>query len=252
MDAEADQLRGGGNGHRKRGLTTCVGTLTLRIPKLRSGSYFPADVIECYQRVGRALEDAVAEMYATGTSTRKMQSVAEKTGVPGLSKDKVSAIASGLDADIKDQRGSPLDGSPVPYVWLDASYVKCRRGAAGRRVLGVNVVDTVSCDSWPAFLRAIHSRWTAGARLVISDAHPGLIRALGNVYQSAARSTSCATACAKPAPLGRPPNRHARVGRPRVRPGPAPDPLEGKSLGAVRLAARDPIVGVLDRHGLAG
>ena len=256
MDAETDQICGGGAnshyGYRERGLATCVGTLTPRIPKLRSGSFFPEDVLDRHRRIDRALVATVAEMYATGTSTRKVQRVAEKMGVTRLSKDQVSAIASGLDADIKDQRGSPLDGSPVPYVWLDASYVKCRRGAAGRRVLGVNAVDTVSCDSWPAFLRAIHSRWTAGARLVISDAHPGLIRALGNIYQSAARSTSCATACAKPAPLGRPPDRHARVGRPRVRPDPAPDPLEGKSLGAVRLAARDPIVGVLDRHGLAG
>lgn len=62
MDAEADQLRGGGNGHRKRGLTTCVGTLTLHIPKLRSGSFFPEDILERYQRVGRALVAAVAEI----------------------------------------------------------------------------------------------------------------------------------------------------------------------------------------------
>ena len=75
MDAEADQLCGGGansrNGYRERSLATCVGTLTLRIPKLRSGSFFPEDVLERYQRVDRALVAAVAEMYATGTSTRK-------------------------------------------------------------------------------------------------------------------------------------------------------------------------------------
>ena len=85
MDAEADQLCGGGansrNGYRERSLATCVGTLTLRIPKLRSGSFFPEDVLERYQRVDRALVAAVAEMYATGTSTRKVQRVAEKMGV---------------------------------------------------------------------------------------------------------------------------------------------------------------------------
>ena len=59
---------------------------------------------------------AVAEMYATGTSTRKVQRVAEKMGVGRLSKDQVSAIASSLDADIEDPCGRPLDGSPVPYV----------------------------------------------------------------------------------------------------------------------------------------
>ena len=127
MDAEADQLCGGGansrNGYRERSLATCVGTLTLRIPKLRSGSFFPEDVLERYQRVDRALVAAVAEMYATGTSTRKVQRVAEKMGVSRLSKDQVSAIASSLDADIEDLCGRPLDGSPVPYVWLDAVSV---------------------------------------------------------------------------------------------------------------------------------
>ena len=131
MDAEADQLCAGGansrNGYRERSLATCVGTLTLRIPKLRSGSFFPEDVLERYQRVDRALVAAVAKMYATGTSTRKVQRVAEKMGVSRLSKDQVSAIASSLDADIEDLCGRPLDGSPVPYVWLDATYVKRRR-----------------------------------------------------------------------------------------------------------------------------
>lgn len=130
MDAEADQLCGGGgnsrNGYRERSLATCVGTLTLRIPKLRSGSFFPEDVLERYQRVDRALVAAVAEMYATGTSTRKVQRVAEKMGVSRLSKDQVSAIASSLDADIEDLCARPLGGSPVPYVWLDATYVKRR------------------------------------------------------------------------------------------------------------------------------
>ncbi len=101
MDAEADQLCGGGansrNGYRERSLATCVGTLTLRIPELRSGSFFPEDVLERHRRVDRALVAAVAEMYATGTSTRKVQRVAEKMGVSRLSKDQVSAIASSLD-----------------------------------------------------------------------------------------------------------------------------------------------------------
>lgn len=123
MDAEADQLCGGGNGHRKRGLTTCVGTLTLRIPKLRSGSFFPEDVLERYQRVDRDLVAAAAEMYATGTSTRKVQRVAEKMGVPGFSKNQVSAIASSLGAGIEELCARPLNGSPMPYVWLDATYV---------------------------------------------------------------------------------------------------------------------------------
>lgn len=206
MDAEADQLCGGGansrNGYRERGLATCVGTLTLRIPKLRTGSFFPDDVIERYQRVDRALVAAVAEMYATGTSTRKVQRVAEKMGVFRLSKDQVSAIASSLDADIDELCSRPLDGGPVPYVWLDATYVKCRRGgrvastavvtaigcdAGGwRRVLGVGVVDTESYDSWLAFLRKIRDRGVSGVQLVVSDAHGGLVAAAAEVFQGAA------------------------------------------------------------------
>ena len=93
MDAEADQLSAGGansrNGYRERALKTCVGDITMRIPKLRTGSFFPEDVIERYQRVDRALVAAVAEMYATGTSTRKVQRIAEKMGVSRLSKDQV-------------------------------------------------------------------------------------------------------------------------------------------------------------------
>ena len=73
-----------------------------RTPKLRAGSFFPDDVIERYQRVDRALVAAVAEMYATGTSTRKVQRVAEKMGVSRLSKDQVSAIASSLGAGIEE------------------------------------------------------------------------------------------------------------------------------------------------------
>ncbi len=206
MDAEADQLCGGGsnsrNGYRERSLATCVGTLTLRIPKLRTGSFFPDDVIERYQRADRALVAAVAEMYATGTSTRKVQRVAEKMGVSRLSKDQVSAIASSLDADIDELCSRPLDGGPVPYVWLDATYVKCRRGgrvastavvtaigcdAGGwRRVLGVGVVDTESYDSWLAFLRKIRDRGVSGVQLVVSDAHGGLVAAAAEVFQGAA------------------------------------------------------------------
>ena len=126
MDAEADQLCGGGansrNGYRERGLAACVGTLTLRIPKLRTGSFFPEDVLERHRRVDRALVAAVAEMYATGTSTRKVQRATEKMGVSRLSKDQVSAIASSLDADIEELCARPLGGSPVPYVWLDVDW----------------------------------------------------------------------------------------------------------------------------------
>lgn len=88
--------------YRERGLAACVGTLTPRIPKLRSGSFFSEGVLGRHRRVDRALVAAVAEMYATGASARKVQRAAEKMGVSRLSKDQVSAIASSLDADIEE------------------------------------------------------------------------------------------------------------------------------------------------------
>ena len=88
MDAEADQLCSGGansrNGYRERNPVTCVGDITTRISKLRPGSFSSEDVVERHQRVNRAVVSAVAEMYATGTSTRKVQRIVEKLGVyPG-------------------------------------------------------------------------------------------------------------------------------------------------------------------------
>lgn len=221
MDAEADHLCGGGangrNGNRERGLATSVGTLTERIPRLRSVNFFPNDVIERHRCVNRALVIAVAEMYANGTSTRKVHRAAEKMGVSRLSKDQVSTIASGLDDNIEELCARPLDGLPVPYVWLDATYVKCRRkgrvastavvtaigcDAGGRgRVLDFDVVDTGSFDSWLAFLRKIRDRGVDAE--IVLDANPGLVRALGESsrapHGSTAPSTLCAAACARQA-----------------------------------------------------
>ena len=180
MDAEADQLCAGGansrNGYRERNLATCMGDITLRIPKLRTGSFFPEDVVGRYQRVDRAVVAAAAEMSATGTSTRKAQRVAELLG-------------------------RDLGGSRTPYLWLDATYIKCRRDdrvastavvtAIGcdeggwRRVLGLAVVDTESYDSWAGFLRGIRDRGVHGVRLVTSGAHKGLVRAMEGVFQGA-------------------------------------------------------------------
>ena len=122
VDAEADQLCAGGadsrNGYRERNPVTCVGDITTGIPKLRSGSFFPENVVERYQRVDRAVVSAVAEMYATGTSTRKVQRIAEKLGISRLSKDQVSAIAKDLDADVAEFKGRDVHG--VHLVTSDA------------------------------------------------------------------------------------------------------------------------------------
>ncbi len=144
MDAEADQLSAGGansrDGYRERSPATCVGDIALRIPKLRSGSFFPEDVVERYQRAGRAAVSAVAEMHATGASTRKVQRAAEKLGISRLSKDQVSAIARNLDADVAELLGRDLGESRTPYLRLDATYVKRRRGGRACSTAAVTAI----------------------------------------------------------------------------------------------------------------
>jgi len=162
--------------------------------------------------VNRALVTAVAEMCATGTSTSKVHRAAEKMGVSRLSKDQVSTIASGLDDKIEELCARPLDGLPVPYVWLDATYVKFRRkgrvastavvtaigcDAGGRgRVLGFDVVDTESYDSWLAFLRKIRD-CGAGVEIVLDANLASSERSARHSrapHGSTAPSTSCAAA----------------------------------------------------------
>ena len=206
VSAEADQLcdatGSSWNGYRERKITTCVGTLTLRIPKLRVGSFFPDDVIERYQRVDRAIVAAVREMCPTETSTRKVQKVAASMGIERLSKDQVSTIVEHLDSDVGELTGRPLGGVRMPYLWIDSTYVKCRRDqhvastavvtAIGcdedgwRPVLGLGVADKESYDSWLAFLRKVRARGVEGVVLVTSDAHKELRRAIFEVFQGAA------------------------------------------------------------------
>ncbi|MEI3307524.1 MAG: IS256 family transposase [Eggerthella lenta] len=187
------------NGYRERGLATSVGDVTLRIPKLRSGSFFPDDLIERYCRVNRALVAAVAEMYVMGVSTRKVEAVAGELGVSSMSKSQASAC---LDAEVAAFRRQRFDGVRFAYLWLDATYVKCRVDGRSvsqavvtaiglddtghKRFLGVDCVDTESRAGWRAFLSDLRARGVEGVRLVVSDAHEGLRAAAAETFQGAA------------------------------------------------------------------
>ena len=93
------------NGYRDRKLNTCIGTLNLRMPKVRNGCFFPEDVIERYSRTDRALVAAVAETCRSGVSTRKVEGVAKTLGVDRPGKDQVSRICAALDAEAADLNG---------------------------------------------------------------------------------------------------------------------------------------------------
>ena len=131
MDAQAEDACADGNqrnGYRERTLVTSVGAINLRIPKLRRGSYFPEDLLVRYSRVDRAVIAAVSEMVTNGVSTRKVERVAASLGIDRMSASQVSRICESLDEIVADLQGRDLSDVAFPYVWVDATYVKCRDG----------------------------------------------------------------------------------------------------------------------------
>jgi putative transposase len=185
------------NGSRARTLTTTAGDLELRIPKLRTGSFFPS-LLERRRRVDQALFAVIMEAYLHGVSTRKVDDLVKALGADtGISKSEVSRICADLDEEVGAFRDRSLAEIAYPYVFLDATYCKARVNrrvvsqavviatgvtADGRReVLGFDVGDSEDGAFWTAFLRGLKARGLAGTQLVISDAHTGLKSAIASV-----------------------------------------------------------------------
>ncbi len=187
------------NGYRERGWDTRVGTVELRVPRVRDGSFFPA-LLEPRKRAERALLAVVQEADVEGVSTRRVDDLVKALGMTGISKSQVSRLCQALDAEVERFRTRPLT-ERYPSLWLDATFVKVReRGrvanqavviavgvtAGGvREVLGVDVGPSEAGAFWLAFLRGLVARGLAGVRLVISDAHAGLMQAIAAVLQGA-------------------------------------------------------------------
>ena len=214
MGAEVDALAGAGfgerrpertnrrNGYRERRWDTRLGTIDLRIPKLRQGSYFPDWLLEPRRRAERALTAVVAEAYVLGVSTRRVDELVQTLGIAGISKSQVSELATSLDADVEAFRSRPLDGGPYRHVQADALALRVREdgrvvhaaalvatgvNADGRReVLGLDVVTTEDGAAWTAFWRGLVARGLSGVELVTSDAHAGLREAIAAVLPGAA------------------------------------------------------------------
>jgi transposase-like protein len=187
------------NGYRERQWDTRVGTIALRVPRVRDGSYFPA-LLEPRRRAERALVAVIQEASVQGVSTRRVDEVLQALGMQGISKSQVSRLCQELDAEVERFRLRRLT-SPYPYVWLDATYVKVRQDgrvssmavvvaicvtASGEReVLGLEVGPSEEGAFWVQFLRGLLARGLTGVQLVISDAHRGLKAAIGAVLQGA-------------------------------------------------------------------
>jgi putative transposase len=189
------------NGYRTRTWDTRTGTIDLAIPKLREGSYFPDWVLEPRRRAEQAFVQVVCESYVRGVSTRRIEGLVRTLGIERISKSRVSQMAKELDRAVEAFRNRPLDGAPYTYVWLDALTQKVREdgrianvacviatgvnAAGAREILGLDLHTSEDGAGWTAFLRGLVARGLSGVRLVISDAHPGLVDAIASTLPGA-------------------------------------------------------------------
>jgi putative transposase len=187
------------NGYRERAWDTRVGTLDLKVPRVRDGSYYPS-LLEPRKRAERALVAVVREAYVQGVSTRRVDNLVKALGLEGISRSQVSRLCEELDAEVERFRQRKLEGA-YPFVWLDATFVKVRQdhrvvsmaiviaigvNADGQReVLGLDVGPSEDGAFWHAFLRSLVARGLSGVNLVTSDAHQGLKGAITAVLQGA-------------------------------------------------------------------
>ena len=190
------------NGYRAREWDTRAGTMEVAIPRLRAGSYFPDWLLERRRRAERALTTVVATCYLLGVSTRRMEKLVETLGITRLSKSQVSNMAKELDEQVADFRSRPLDAGPYTFVAADALVLKVREGgrvvnvhalvATGvntdghREILGVQVTSAQDGAGWLSFFRDLTARGLSGVAMVTSDAHQGLVAAIGATLPGAA------------------------------------------------------------------
>ena len=213
MEADVDGLIGAGryergearqtwrNGYRERSLDTRLGTLSLKIPKMRSGAYFPG-FLEPRKTVEKALVAVIQEAWINGVSTRKVDELVQAMGMTGISKSSVSKLCKDIDERVNAFLKHPLVGD-WPYLWLDATYLKVREGGrivsvaaiiavavntdGKREIVGLHIGPSEAEPFWTSFLRDLVRRGLTGVKLVVSDAHEGLkaaiTRVLGATWQ---------------------------------------------------------------------
>ena len=186
------------NGYRERRLETRIGTMSLQIPKLRQGSYFPS-FLNPRKTTEQALVAVVQEAFVKGISTRKVDDLVQAMGMTGISKSQVSRLCQEIDERVQAFLTRPIEGR-FPFIWLDATYLKVRDNgrvinkavviAVGahedghREVLGLDIGAAETYGFWKDFLRGLVKRGLQGVQLATSDAHEGLKQAIAETLSS--------------------------------------------------------------------
>jgi putative transposase len=186
------------NGYRERLWETRAGSVDLKIPKLRKGSYFPG-FLEPRRTAEKALAAVIQEAYVQGISTRSVDELVKAMGMSGISKSQVSRLCTEIDERVNAFLNRPIEGD-WPYLWIDATYLKVREAGrivsvaviiavavntdGTREVLGMAIGPSEAEPFWTSFLRSLTRRSLRGVKLVISDAHLGIKAAVAKVLKS--------------------------------------------------------------------
>ena len=203
IDAEpyqrVDSRKAHRNGYKERSLKTRVGELKLKKPQFREIS-FATKVFDRYSRVEKSLINAVIESYLQGVSTRRVQDIVSRLGVEDLSASSVSRISRELDGRVEEFLKRPIEHS-IPYLFVDASYFKVRtdsryitkaflvvtaiRDDGYREILGARIADGEDELFWTGLFDDLKDRGLSGVKLVVSDGHKGIQKAVEKSFLGA-------------------------------------------------------------------
>ena len=187
------------NGYKERSLKTRVGELRLKKPQFREIP-FQTKVFDRYSRIEKALINAIVESYLQGVSTRRIQDIVSRLGIEELSASSVSRIAKELDEKVEEFLKRPIE-HPIHYLFVDASYFKVRtdsryvtkaflvvmgiRDDGYREILGARITDGEDELFWSGLFQDLADRGLSGVKLVISDGHKGIQKAVEKSFLGA-------------------------------------------------------------------
>ena len=203
IDAEpyqrVDSRKAHRNGYKERSLKTRVGELRLKKPQSREIP-FQTKVFDRYSRVEKALINAIVESYLQGVSTRRIQDIVSRLGIDELSASSVSRIAKELDEKVEEFLKRPIE-HPIHYLFVDASYFKVRtdsryvtkaflvvmgiRDDGYREILGARIADGEDEIFWSGLFQDLADRGLSGVKLVVSDGHKGIQKAVEKSFLGA-------------------------------------------------------------------